>query len=139
KRTALKLADEVDESARAIGAANVLSRTADGRVWAYNTDAPALAERLRLGATSAPKSALVIGSGGAALAAVVACRLAGATCVWVSSREWDGAPTSGWPKAEEFSCRDAHPVRWAPQELPTDDGPTTRSVAPGCQLIVQAS
>src|SRR6478752_4341613 len=46
KRVALASADRVDESARAVGAANVLARADDGAVVAYNTDALGLAEEL---------------------------------------------------------------------------------------------
>jgi shikimate dehydrogenase len=76
KERVLALADERDESARVAGAANTLVRTADGRVVAYNTDAPALAAEiaalLPAGRGLAGGRALVLGSGGAARAAIVA-------------------------------------------------------------------
>jgi shikimate dehydrogenase len=76
KRNVLKLVDEVHASARATGAANTLVRTADGRVRAHNTDTPAVAEELLRLAGSATKLrggvGLVIGTGGAARAAIVA-------------------------------------------------------------------
>lgn len=76
KTRVLAMADEVDASARATGAANTLVRAADGVVRAFNTDAPALRDELaRL--AGAPerlreRSALVLGTGGAARAAVFA-------------------------------------------------------------------
>lgn len=76
KERVLPLADDLDSSARVAGAANTLARTADGRIVAYNTDAPALAAELKRLAGGAPVPAgargLVVGSGGAARAAVAA-------------------------------------------------------------------
>jgi shikimate dehydrogenase len=76
KEHVLALVDAVDEGARAAGAANTLVRAADGRVLAYNTDAPALAEEVRAlvddGDDLRDLRALVLGSGGAARAAKMA-------------------------------------------------------------------
>lgn len=73
KTRVLALVDEVDPSARDIGAANTLVR--DGtRVRAHNTDAAALAQELtRLGGDRfRGRTGLVIGTGGAARAAIAA-------------------------------------------------------------------
>jgi shikimate dehydrogenase len=76
KERVLSLVDALGESARVAGAANTLVRTADGGLVAHNTDAPALAEELARLAGSrawpAGACALVLGSGGAARAAVAA-------------------------------------------------------------------
>jgi shikimate dehydrogenase len=80
KERVLPLVDVLDESARVAGAANTLVRRADGSLVAYNTDAPALAAELRrvaqssrvVDATWTSSRALVLGSGGAARAAIVA-------------------------------------------------------------------
>jgi shikimate dehydrogenase len=76
KERVLALADEEDPSARLAGAANTLVRKNDGRVVAYNTDAPALAEEIAAllppGRTLRGARALVLGSGGAARGAIVA-------------------------------------------------------------------
>src|SRR4051794_22391414 len=76
KQKILTLFDDVDASARATGAANTLVRLSDGRVRAYNTDTPAIAEELaRIAgdpARLAGGTGLVIGTGGAARAAIVA-------------------------------------------------------------------
>src|SRR5688500_5052443 len=47
KRRILEHVDAVDPTARIAGAANTLVRAPDGRIVAYNTDAPALAEEIR--------------------------------------------------------------------------------------------
>ncbi|MBX3225782.1 MAG: shikimate dehydrogenase [Labilithrix sp.] len=103
KSAVLSLADEIAPAAAAIGAANTLLRTADGRVVAHNTDAPAIAEELarlrgfdfgtaggalsiRDPRTFAGTSVLVIGSGGAARAAVFAAGALGAAHVVVRAR-----------------------------------------------------
>jgi shikimate dehydrogenase len=76
KAKVLELVDEVHASAKATGAANTLVRTSDGRVRAHNTDTPAVAEEIRRLATNASRLrggvGIVIGTGGAARAAIVA-------------------------------------------------------------------
>lgn len=76
KTKVLALVDEVHASARATGAANTLVRTADGRVRAHNTDTPALAREITQLAGNASRLrggvGIVIGTGGAARAAIVA-------------------------------------------------------------------
>jgi len=111
KQRVMAMADVIDESARAVGAANVLCRTEDRRVIAYNTDALALqddlSELLRdsaplvvggrsLGATSASAPvtpnprlrAVIIGAGGAGLAAIAACNRLGFNVINVTTRSW---------------------------------------------------
>jgi shikimate dehydrogenase len=76
KTRVLALVDAVDDGARSAGAANTLVRTPTGELVAYNTDAPALAAELRaLGGSGRDwrsARALVLGSGGAARAAIAA-------------------------------------------------------------------
>ncbi|MDB4937157.1 MAG: Shikimate 5-dehydrogenase alpha [Labilithrix sp.] len=77
KQSVLGLVDEVHASARATGAANTLVRTPEGRVRAHNTDMPAIADEIvRLAGIGAVKLrggvGVVIGTGGAARAAIVA-------------------------------------------------------------------
>ncbi len=85
KQAALALADEASERARAIGAANTLIFES-GRIFADNTDAPALIAGLPFAAADA--SALVLGAGGSARAAVWALCDAGAAEV----RVWNRTP-----------------------------------------------
>jgi len=76
KERVLSLVDVFDGSATVAGAANALVRGKGGRIAAHNTDAPALAAELRRVAGSSgsweTSRALVLGSGGAARAAVAA-------------------------------------------------------------------
>jgi shikimate dehydrogenase len=81
KHVALALADSASAAAREIGAANTLSFRSDGTIAAENTDAPGLLAALGTGV--AGRSAVVLGAGGTARAAVWALREAGAAvAVW---------------------------------------------------------
>jgi shikimate dehydrogenase len=86
KAAALALATDPTERARAIGAANTLVYEADGRITADNTDAPGLITSLRSRDAAVPRSALVLGAGGSARAAVWALRDAGVGEVRVWNR-----------------------------------------------------
>jgi shikimate dehydrogenase len=85
KQAALELADEATPRAAAIGAANTLVFE-DGGIHADNTDAPALVEALPF--SPAGRSAVVLGAGGSARAAVWALLDAGAAEV----RVWNRTP-----------------------------------------------
>ena len=84
KQAALALADSASAAARAIGAANTLSFAEDGSIAAENTDAPGLIAAL--GRSPRGRSALVLGAGGSARAAVWALREAGASEVSIWNR-----------------------------------------------------
>jgi shikimate dehydrogenase len=90
KQAALALASEATACARAIGAANTLVFDGAGHVFADNTDAPALVQALPFPA--AGRSALVLGAGGSARAAVWALLDAGAASVRVWNRSRARAP-----------------------------------------------
>lgn len=83
KEAALALADTATAGARAIGAANTLT-FAGGRIEAENTDAPGLLAALPV--PIAGRTALVLGAGGSARAAVWALLDAGARDVAVWNR-----------------------------------------------------
>lgn len=116
KRFALEHADEADGETHDVGAANVLSPAGDG-VAAYNTDVPALVEELARVAAGAT-SALIIGSGGAALAAVQACRRLAIGHLAVLARRFRGDPVDevtrsftrwgvtilGWPEDDPWAA-----------------------------------
>lgn len=86
KRAALELAADATDRARAIGAANTLVFAESGDAEADNTDAPALIKALPF--APAGKTALVLGAGGSARAAVWALLGAGASEV----RVWNRTP-----------------------------------------------
>jgi shikimate dehydrogenase len=98
KQAALALADQATARARAIGAANTLSFHDDGTIHAENTDAPALIEALPF--ALADRTALVLGAGGSARAAVWALRDVGAREV----RVWNRTPERARRLCEEFGA-----------------------------------
>jgi shikimate dehydrogenase len=133
KRLALALADDADSLARKTGAANVLVRDGD-RVIAYNTDVPALADELRRGRRNAER-AVVIGNGGAALAAVVALESLGVGDVSVVARRWLGeSPPSDWPRAEQMRRLGASVLAW-----PVSADDRWNAVAARADILVQAT
>jgi shikimate dehydrogenase len=80
KEAALAVATDATATARAIGAANTLTFGPEGAIAADNTDAPAI---LAVLGDERPATALVLGAGGSARAAVHALREAGAdVAVW---------------------------------------------------------
>jgi shikimate dehydrogenase len=97
KQAALALADRASEPARAIGAANTLVFS-NGRIEADNTDAPAIIDTLPF--PPVRRSALVLGAGGSARAAVWALLHAGAGEV----RIWNRTPGRAAELAREFGA-----------------------------------
>jgi shikimate dehydrogenase len=98
KQAALALADRASEAARAIGAANTLTFHADGTIAAENTDAPGLIAAL--GRSPRGMSALVLGAGGSARAAVWALLDAGAARVSV----WNRTPERARALAQDLGA-----------------------------------
>jgi shikimate dehydrogenase len=109
KQAALALAEQRSEAAQAIGAANTLTFAPDGTIAAENTDAPGLIAALeQLVGLPARPSALVLGAGGSARAAVWALREAGAREVSV----WNRTPERAAALARELGARTvSEPVR----------------------------
>ena len=114
KQAALAVADTASASARAIGAANTLTFEDDGTIAADNTDAPAVVESLPF--APAGRTALVLGAGGSARAAVWALLDAGAAEVRVWNRTADRAARAGGrarrdrggPRGARGSARQLH-------------------------------
>jgi shikimate dehydrogenase len=98
KASALALADEASERARAIGAANTLLFEPDGWIVADNTDAPSLIRALPFPMTD--RTAMVLGAGGTARAAVWALRDAGAREVHI----WNRTPARAEQLSAEFGA-----------------------------------
>lgn len=98
KHAALALADVASEAAREIGAANTLTFTPSGEIHAENTDAPGLVSAL--GASPEGMSALVLGAGGSAKAAVWALVKGGADV-----SVWNRTPQRAEELAEALGAR----------------------------------
>jgi len=101
KQAALALADSASTAAREIGAANTLTFEPDGAIEAENTDAPGLIAALGEEWDPAGRTALVLGAGGAARAAVWALRRAGAADVAV----WNRTPERARALARALGAR----------------------------------
>jgi shikimate dehydrogenase len=92
KAAILAHVDVVDESARAVDAANTIVKRDDGKLVAHNTDVPALEAEVRAlaGGVTAEQwkqsSAIVLGSGGAARAAVASLARLGVASIIVRAR-----------------------------------------------------
>jgi shikimate dehydrogenase len=119
KEAALALATDPTERARAIGAANTLVYREDGIIVADNTDAPALTEALAVLGLRGPRSALVLGAGGSARAALWALREMSVAELWV----WNRTPERAASLAARFGAR------------PVADGAAARPV----ELIVNCT
>lgn len=90
KQAALSLADRATRRASEIGAANTLAFAADGKIWAENTDAPGIVSEIPIAMRG--RSALVLGAGGSARAAIWALRDAGAAVsLWNRTAERAGS------------------------------------------------
>jgi len=99
KHAALALADRASDATRAIGAANTLSFSPDGAIAAENTDAPGLIAALDVSLRG--MSALVLGAGGSARAAVWALLEGGAREVLV----WNRTPERARELASDLGAR----------------------------------
>ena len=130
KLRALESADSISAVAQAVGAANTLTFS-EGRVAADNTDVPGLLAALNEAAPGAPAgmTALVLGAGGAARAAVYALLSTGAARIAVWNRH---------PQRALALVRDLDP---APGEgrLGQADEPDLRAAAGGVDLLVNAT
>jgi shikimate dehydrogenase len=99
KEAIMTVLDEVDETAREIGAVNTVVRKKNGKLKGYNTDWIGAQKALEEVTSLDGKRVLVLGAGGAAAAIVYACRQAGAA-VTVLNRTEDKAKQL----ADRFHC-----------------------------------
>jgi shikimate dehydrogenase len=137
KNAVLDLVDVVDQTASVPGAANTLTFE-DGKIIALNTDVPAIGEELRVlaGANAIGPHAIVLGSGGAARASVVALALdIGCETIEVRARRFSRAL-----EGEEWSHGLKARLRAAGWEgdlitLPLEPAPTDQDAS----VVVQAT
>ncbi len=87
KQAVMSLVDEIDETARLIGAVNWVANRG-GKLVGYNTDSPGFLRALRhkAGFDPAGKSAVVFGAGGAARAIVHGLRTGGVSRLTIANR-----------------------------------------------------
>ncbi len=147
KRAAFDLADARAPSAEEVGVANVLARDASGQVVAHNTDVEALAADIAALAsvrvTTRPpgppmppgpagpsrRRAAIIGSGGAALAALIACRRLGFEVVSMTSRSWtDTQALLASPSAQRARALGALVAPWPRKDAAVPGGNLTEAL-----------
>jgi shikimate dehydrogenase len=129
KQAAFAIAHDCDAAARAAGAANLLIFGEDARISARNTDADGLAASLRekIGVLNG-KTAVLVGTGGAARGAVLALDMLGAGTIHILGR--DGARATALADALGTGVRAA----LKPAELAA-----WPQAAPGAALLVNAT
>lgn len=87
KLDVIPFCDVIDDAALAIGSVNTIARRADGKLYAWNTDAPGFCWMAAwVGIDFAGKKAIILGSGGASKTAQAMARHLGAREVIVVSR-----------------------------------------------------
>jgi shikimate dehydrogenase len=87
KRDVMPYCDVIDDAAQAIGSVNTLARRADGKLYAWNTDAVGFCWMAqRAGIDFQGRKAVILGSGGASLTAQAMAKRMGAREVVVVSR-----------------------------------------------------
>ena len=87
KRDVMPFCDVIDDGALAIGSVNTLTRRADGKLYAFNTDAAGFCWMAkRVGISFNGKKTVILGSGGASLTAQAMAKHLGAREVVVVSR-----------------------------------------------------
>jgi shikimate dehydrogenase len=91
KRVVAGLCDVVEPDAERIGAVNNVTKSSDGRLIGFNSDAPGFraGAELAMGRPLAGAEVVVAGAGGAAHAVVYACLAAGAARVRIGNRNLD--------------------------------------------------
>ncbi len=106
KQAVLELCDGISASARAIGAANILTFQ-DGKYHGDNSDAFGFIESLRVaGVNPSGRSALVLGAGGASRAVLHGLREAGVSALYLSNRTRQTAETLASELAPEAEILD---------------------------------
>jgi shikimate dehydrogenase len=141
KRAVLELADVVAPRAAAVGAANVLYRDAARRVVADNTDAEALARALgELGVAERRSRAVIIGAGGASLAAIEACKQLGYAQIGVTSRSWHSMDAlDASTSAERARRHGARPAPWPSVGAAPSLRRAWDELTEGAELVLQAT
>ena len=113
KEMAFRAADDADEYAAKLGAANVLVKS-NGKIKAYNTDCPGVMTILQEMPEQVGHSVLVVGCGGAGKAAALAAASLGCK-VTIANRDY--------AKAEEFSRKmGISPIRL--EDIPHNESKT---------------
>ncbi len=123
KQSVVPFLDELKGDAETLGAVNTIVRRAKGRLVGYNTDAAGFADAIRASGRETVRRALIFGTGGAALAVLLALGEMGCArfvIVYRSNRNVDAARkliSSIGKKARFVSLSQFHDFfKWAEEE-----------------------
>ena len=134
KREVMPFCDVIDPMARSIGSVNTLVRRADGKLYAYNTDAAGFCYMAgRAGISFAGAKTVVLGSGGASLTAVSCARKLGAREVVVVSRSGANNYENLSRHADADILINATPVGMYPK---TGAAPVDLALFPRCRGVL---
>ncbi len=134
KRDVMAYCDVIDDNAKAIGSVNTITRRADGKLYAYNTDAIGFVWMVhRAGIDFQGCKVLVLGSGGASLTAQAMARQMGAREVVVISRSGPDNYSNLSRHADAEILVNATPVGMFPD---TGISPVDLRVFPACRGVV---
>jgi shikimate dehydrogenase len=129
KAVVLELIDRREPLVDELGAANTIVRHFDGALVACNTDGPALVDELGLVATK-KSVAVILGAGGAARAAMYACKQLGFRVIVVTTRSWSSSEALyDSPSGEWFRKQGAMTVLW-----PTPNAATSSHLSSAIRL-----
>ena len=134
KRDVMPFCDVIDDAARAIGSVNTLTRRADGKLYAFNTDAAGfcwMAKRAGIDFTG--RKAVILGSGGASLTAQAMAKRMGAREVVVISRSGENNYGNLDRHADAEIVVNTTPVGMYPN---TGVSPVDLSAFPNCQGLL---
>ena len=134
KRDVMPFCDVIDDAARAIGSVNTLTRRADGKLYAFNTDAAGfcwMAKRAGIDFTG--RKAVILGSGGASLTAQAMARRLGAREVAVISRSGENNYGNLDRHADAEIVVNTTPVGMYPN---TGVSPVDLAAFPNCQGLL---
>ena len=98
KQAVVELMDDLDISARRLGAVNTIRFDPDGKMTGFNTDASGFLADLRasFGVMPMGMRSLVVGCGGAGRAVAIACALGGCAHLALANRTVAKAETVAW-------------------------------------------
>ena len=103
KQDAFRAVDVLSDGARECGAVNLVVKAPDGLLHGYNTDVDGVVGAVRETGFQ-PSDTLILGAGGAAMAAVVGAKILGSKTITIANRTYEKAAAL----AAAHSCKAVH-------------------------------
>ncbi|MBE6913749.1 MAG: shikimate kinase [Ruminococcaceae bacterium] len=134
KRDVMPYCDVIDDAAKAIGSVNTLVRRADGKLYAWNTDAAGFCYMAkRAGIDFTDRKIVILGSGGASLTAQAMSRAMGAREIVVVSRSGENNYENLAAHADADIIVNTTPVGMYPN---VNAAPVDLSAFPACRGVL---